>query len=267
VLSCTRFALLAVALTGLATVARAELQRLEVLGVVPAREQAPKGISPRQAALRAGVADAVLQTALRLAVEAGGAPELEPLGQVLGEDPFAYAVRFRLLEDRGEHRRRFLKDPEVQWEYVVLIEVHLDLDRVRERLAETGLLGPVEPAGPVRAVRVAVEGLGSFQSYQAIRERLRREARSFGLLEFAPGRAVIELETDRSTQELLDRLLADLPEGLQIAPIEVDEKELRIRTLESPSKRKPRARFEGAELGAAAGAETGGRRRAPASSD
>jgi hypothetical protein len=205
----------------------------------------------------------VLQTAVRLVVQAGGGPEPEVVGQALGEDPFAYAMRFRLLEDRGEQRRRLLADREVQWEYVVLIELHLDVDRVRERLAETGLLGPVEPAGPARVVRVAVEGLGSFRGYQAIRERLGREARSFGPLEFAPGRAVIELETDRSTQELLDRLLADLPEGLRIAPIAVDDRELRIRSLESPVERKPRVLLEGAERGAKAGRG----RRAPASSD
>ena len=150
------------------------------------------------------------------------------LAKALGDDPFDYTPRFRILEDRGVRPALFSTDPEIEEEYVVLVEVHVDVDRVAERLERAGLL--VGPSGEAESIRlcVVVEGLSSFRAYERIRSTLVTEVGvpSAMPVELERGRAVLEVDAGREAEVLLDDLLREAPPELRIIPLEVDEEGL-----------------------------------------
>lgn len=224
---------------------------LEVVGAVAVRDGEPSTEPPRQAALREGLGEAARAAAFEMLAEARVPADPESVAEALGDDPFAYVLRFRLLEDYGERRARAVDDAGAEWEYAVRLEVHVDRDRVRERLASAGLL-PVDP-GPtsLRTIRVAVEGLTEYPAYRAIRDSLAGQAASVRPVEFIPGQATLEVETERSPEELLSGLFETLPEEVRVAPIEVDRNELRIRADPQRAPRAARPLYGGADLGGA----------------
>ncbi len=205
--------------------ARAELVRLEALGAVPARERAPAGTSLRQAAVQAALEEAVLRSALAL-VAGGDSPEQRVrVARILGDDPFVYTARYRLLEDHGERPRLLVSDPQAEWEHVVRVEAQVELDRVRARLAEAGLLAGHRTVG----VRVAVEGVDSWSRYRSVHDALARGTRAVRPLEFGRGRVVFEVETERDAAVLLEALRSGLPRELRVVPLALGGLGLRVR--------------------------------------
>ena len=69
------------------------------------------------------------------------AEESAELQRILGNDPLVYATRFQVVEDRGEGPRLFGSDLDVDTEYVVIVSVFVDRDRIRERLTRAGKIG------------------------------------------------------------------------------------------------------------------------------
>ena len=211
-----------------------EIRRVEVVGAVPLGEEIKPAGPPRDEAVRAALRDAVLRLALDLLSTDIDPIEAEPaILEALGNDPFKYATRFRILEDRGEGPALFVDDPEVESEYIVVVEAHLDLDRIRRRLTTRGLVAPAGEADRVQ-VRVVMDGLGSYEAFQSLRRVLIEDlgVRSAVPMAMQRGRVVLKVISDRKGGELLEDLLAVLPPELQITPVSSDAKSVHFRVWE-----------------------------------
>jgi hypothetical protein len=244
------------ALAAPARAASDDVQRVEAVGALPMTRDASAGAAPRDGAVRAAVGDAVMRIALALLPEgftpptkidelagepgedlteapgdtsdgAGDATDSDAelaawLQQVLGDDPFEYATRFRILEDRGVRPALLSGDPDAATEYVVVVEVYVDTGRVLDRLHATGLL--VAPAGDESRFRIQfeVEGLDSFAGYDALRRTLVAAPGVSSALpsEFRRDRVVLVVIADREASAILDELLTTAPPGLRVIPLE-----------------------------------------------
>ena len=145
---------------------------------------------------------------------------------------------------RGDlHARRLvlakIEDPEVVSEYVIVLESHVDADRVRESLARSGLLAM--PSGDesrvqLRIVVEMVDGAGGYGAYAALREALLavRGVRSALPVELERGRAILEVEAERDTRALLRELLGDLPPGLAVTPVLAGADSVTLRVKRTP---------------------------------
>jgi len=219
-----------------ASPAPAEVRRLEVVGVVPAGADAPPGAPPRRAALGAALAQGVERVAREhLSDDAAADPDLD-LRQVLGGKPREFTVGYKVLEDRGERRALLLADPEISTEYVLLVEVFVDVTRIESALDAAGLLllEPVMGAG--RELWVVVESLPSYRAYLALRKHLIEQGGATSVIPavFESGRVELRVNARLEPPELMDRLVTPPPEGLRIEPLFTDDDSMRIRVVELP---------------------------------
>lgn len=224
------FAALLVA--GLASPVVADVRRVEALGAVPLDPDSPPTQSPRDSALRRALHDAVWRVALDELVGFDPADESsqDALAEALGRDPRKFATRFRVIEDRGERPALFSEEPGIETEYVVLAEVHVDRDKVRERLRAVGLLS--RPSGEARRyrVRIVLDEVGSYGAYQAVRTLLEElGARSAVPVEMERGRAVLEVDGSRPPDSLVAALVRAAPPNLSIVPLGVDAEGVHLR--------------------------------------
>jgi len=222
-----------------ASPASAEVRRLEVVGVVPAGADAPPGVPVRQAALGAALSQGVERVARELLSGAAAAdPDLD-LGQVLGGSPREFTLGYRVLEDRGERRALLLADPEISTEYVLLLEVFVDVSRLKSTLEAAGLLLQEPGAGTRQELRVVVEPLPSYRAYLALRERLRKVAGAGSVIPalFESGRVELRVDAELAPAELMDRLVMPPPEGLRLEPVSADGRSLWLRIVELPGAR------------------------------
>jgi len=225
---------LAVALAAalVAGTASAELRRVEAVGAVAAGTRAPKGLPIQQAAIEAGLREAVRRVALESL--GGGAAQAEPrLDATLGPNVYEYVSRFQLLEDRGEQPPLLLQDPEVTSEYVVLVTVQVDAARVRDRLGRAGLLAADGGPAPGRVLFV-IEDLRSYRGVAALAERLRADpgVKSVVPDEFVRGRARLAVETTQTSDAVLKRLVAQPPEGLEVVLLHQDAEGVHLRLVD-----------------------------------
>lgn len=221
--------------------AAAKVRRVEAEGVVP-MNAAAGGSAPRNGAVRAAVAEAVRRTAEGLlppdfqpeGVETG--PGVDPeqalaswLGEALGGDPFEYATRFRILEDRGV-RRSMDAQGKAASEYVVLAEVNVDVERVRERLVFVGALAGPSGDDSAERIRIVADGVTSYVAYEALRRAAidGLGARSVVPLELERGRAVLEADASGDPDALLADLAAGAPPELRVVPLEASEGEIHV---------------------------------------
>jgi len=208
----------------------AEEQKAQAVGIAPVTKQDP---APRDSALRAAVRNAVADAAAAMLPGNFVPPEPPPdqaeaerepnawLAEKLGDDPFVYVTRFRIVEDRGKRPALFSADRSVEYEYVVMAEVNLDLDAIRAKMEKLGL-AERSARGPVRTVTLVVEGLESYQPLALVRKTLARErgVRSVRPVEFTAGRAVLTVDADDDAAGLVDRLTRRAPEGLHVVMVE-----------------------------------------------
>lgn len=212
-----------------ASAAASDVQRIETLGAAPLGVAGSER-TPREAALRAALASAVRQVAAEQLSGLPAAPPDSVVTSALGTDPFEYASRFRVLDDKGARPATLIRDPGVTREYVVLAEVHVDAARVRQRLSKAGLLQL--PSGDRRGVRtrIALEELSSWSEVQAVRQLLRDLGATHTLpVEIERGRAVLEVESSRSPARLLQELVRRAPASLELEPLGTTAGELRLR--------------------------------------
>jgi hypothetical protein len=214
-----------------------EVRRMEAVGAFPINPDRAPRTPPRDAAVRAadfvaplgvdeseGVEEDELEVAPEEAADAGAddAAIEAWLDQVLGEDPFEFATRFRILDDRGVRPALLSGAAEAEKEYVVVVEVHVDVGRVRDRLRATGEL--VAPSGDEHLFRgwLVAEGIDSFASYDALRRTLAATAgvRAVLPIELQRGRVEFEIDAEREIASVLDELLTVAPPNLRIIPLE-----------------------------------------------
>ncbi len=218
---------LAVALGGLPSAAVAERVRTDAVGVVPA------GPGARQAALQAGVREAVLLVAVELAREAGARTEArDVLGSALGADLLPYAVQYALIEDRGERPAQLVQQPGVDREYVVLVEVQVERERVRDALIRSGLLGAPTELG-VRSLWITLEGVDAWPTWERLRRALAARGGALHPVEFSRGIVIAELQTDESNEALLERLRRAVGSTLDLRLEGSEPGSLRLRVVAS----------------------------------
>lgn len=213
--------------------AAAELRRVEAEGVAPAGGAEAGSGALRESALRAGVAAAVDQVALSLLDEAGRRPAgLGPaeLGAVLGDSRADYTGRFRILADEGLRPAAGSAPPG----YAVRVEVMVEVERVRARLVEAGLLSPASAGDPeLRQLQVVLEPLSSHRAYADARRALveRGGARRAVPMELSAGRAVLLVDTPQSPEALAAALAGSGPGpgGFRIDVTAVDAAGLTLR--------------------------------------
>lgn len=228
-----RLALLAAALVLAAGAALAAEERtVEGVGAVAVKGASkPLSGTPRDAALRAAIGEAVRQVALELL------PQLDPAAigpsveQALGDDPRAYANRFRIVEDRGEGPALLVQEPGVKSEYVMVVQAQVDVARVRKSLERAGLLAaPAGDDAPRERVRVVIESVDGYAGYEAVRTLLGDlGVRGAVPVEMERGRAVLEVQSRIPPGELLESLVRSAPPELRIEPIASDARSLRLR--------------------------------------
>lgn len=220
---------------------------LESVGAVGVREGDRS--DPKQRAVEAAVREAVWRVAEELLVDAilveeldeepqlGEADEEEPdLDAILGEDMVVYTTRFKVIEDRGIGPALFVEDPEIVSEYVVVAEVVLETDRIRERLALAGLIEPVQTDLEIGTVQLEIEGLLVYPALSELRELLvaglGAEQATPRVLE--PGRTVLAVRTALRGPELVAALEQLAPRHLTVVALRTGEDSARIAVRWSP---------------------------------
>lgn len=196
----------AVALALVPAEAAAEVRRLEVVGAVPADPDLRTEEPLRRAALEAALDEAVSRVARGLlAGPDGEAPDVD-LDEILGEST-DYALRYRVLEERGERRALLVDDPDVATEFVVLVEVHVDVDRVAARLESAGLAATL---GTGHSFELELLEVPSERAFAAVRRALVEQAGAERAIpvELEPGRAVLRVEAAQGSKTAVSRLLA-----------------------------------------------------------
>jgi hypothetical protein len=227
----------------LAPAAGAEVRRIEAVGAVPIYADRPEkrgAVAPRDGAIRKALREAVERVAeefiadLPLSVVEPGGEEpdvIEELGSegpdleaVLGQKMVLYTSRFRVVEDRGERPALFADDPAVTSEYVVIVEVHVDVERVRERLVQKGIIPEGMAGGETQTLYLQVEGLTAYPAYEGLRAILlddRVGVESVVAVEMRRGRTLLRLESEIGAAELLEKLRMLAPPEMKLVPLHV----------------------------------------------
>ena len=208
-----------------------DVLEVEAVGAVGLQPDSGPHASPRDAAVRKGLLEAVRLTAMDLLGSVQTADPDIPLDEILGTDPYEFATRFQVVEDRGERPALFSRDPDVAMEYVVVVSVSIDRDLVRDRLEAAGLL--FERPGGASSVRfqLALEGLDEYWAYEEIRTALVVDlgVRSAIPVEFEPGRFTLEVQANRPPSELLGPLQRAVAGQMELIPLTVDSNAMSLR--------------------------------------
>ena len=221
-----------------------DVVRVESVGVAAVPSDSA---SPRDAAVHKALLNAVRQTAEDLLVTRAEDGIVEGLGdsqdpeaeasqsaelqRILGNDPLEYATRFQVVEDRGEGPALFGSDPDVETEYVVIVSVFVDRDRIRERLTRAGVLLIPPGQEPQIRSRLILENVGEYWVYAEIRRVLLEELKMRSAIprEFSPGRAILELNATQSPREFLASLQRSVSDRMDLVPLSVEADEMRLR--------------------------------------
>lgn len=211
--------------------AAAELRRVEAVGAVGVREGDRR--DPRALAVAKALREAVLRVASEYLVDAewpvdaenldaenaqAAVTEASDLAKVLGKDMGQYTARFKVIEDRGTGPVIFVEDANVTEEYVVVAEVMVDADRVRDQLVTAGLLEEQVVAAATRVVHLAVQGLTVYPALVDVRELITGPvgAESAIPIEFERGRATLAVVTPMTGRQLVSAIEREAPAHLMI---------------------------------------------------
>jgi len=186
--------------------------------------------TPRDAALRAAIVEAVRRVALELLPADAAATDPEAaVDAALAPDLRAFANRFRILEDRGEGPALLVEEPGVQTEYVMVVQAQVDVGRVRQRLVRAGLL-PAGDLAPSQRLRIVIEDLDGYAGYRAVRTLLDDlGVRGAVPVQMDRGTAVLEVESRMPASELLAQLVRSAPPELRLDAVASDAESLTLR--------------------------------------
>ena len=161
------------------------------------------------------------------------ADEAALLRSALGKDMLPYTRSYRILEDQGELPVLFGDAPGVKTEYVVVIEVIVDVDRVNAALVSAGLVTALDAPGVGAALTLELVGLARYEALERVMSALRGPvgATRVETLEFERERQVLSVEGPFDAADLAARLGAIRDEQLVLEPIALDEEFGRLRVL------------------------------------
>ena len=252
-----------------AGVGRAELQRVEAVGIYGIRDAMRSRVVPRDEAIAKARWEGVSRVALELIGESAPSevgvqirvtpPELRPdepvvppievpgpsesdgpsndeaavLRDALGEDVLPYMRSYRILEDRGEVPVLFNDEPDVKVEYVVVVEVLVDVDRVTRALENAGLIAKVNSNDAAETVVVELIGLSSYAALELILRALREQfgATRIRTLEFSRERQILAVEGPFGPSALSAKLAGFEDPRLLLEPVGIDSAGRRIRLI------------------------------------
>lgn len=251
------------------SVAVAEVRTLEVVGTVSIDPTRVSSVVPRDAAIEQALREAVFQVAKEFLadrpIDGPGDDEIDPqlnplvnqdprgsptrtgpgraisslpkfepdspdLYAILGKKMVPYTLRFRVMEDRGQRPALFSDDPNVSQEYMVIVEVQVDVDRIRAKLVSAGLLLASENLPGSNEVRLEIEGLTLYPAYLAMRELLEGPLGVTGVfpVEMGRDRIILDVETRSSAVEFLEQMLLLAPRAIQIVPVGADGNRVQV---------------------------------------
>jgi len=158
--------------------------------------------------------------------------EVALLSTVLGRDMLPYTRGFRILEDQGEVPVLFDDVPGVETEYVVVVEVGVDVDRVAQALEEAGLVLR-SGAAPEVALTLEVIGLARYGALERVLSALQGPlgATRVTTLEFERERQLLAVEGPFDAEALAARLADFDDPRLVLEPIALDPVYGRLRVL------------------------------------
>jgi hypothetical protein len=246
---------------------RAELQRVEAVGIYGIRDAMRSRVIPRDEAIAKARWEGVSRVALELIGESGlgevpGAAETTPGGPggedavvaaidvlragesdvpsddemtvlraALGKDVLPYMRSYRILDDRGEVPVLFNDAPDVSVEYVVVVEVIVDVDRVTSALQNAGLIAVMNSQGGGESVVVELIGLARYEALEVVLGALRTQfgATRIRTIEFSRERQILSVEGPYGPDALSAKLSALKDSRLVLEPIGVDSEGRRIR--------------------------------------
>jgi hypothetical protein len=222
--------------------AAAEVRRVEAVGIYGIQESARRRVIPRDEAVERGTWEAVSRVALELIGEAdpgrvdddaAGTEDdaSDRLAAALGKEMLPYTRSYRIVEDRGEGPVLFAEQPGVVKEYVVVVEVLVDVDRVADALGRAGLIRVPEVDEDAEPLTLEVIGLARYEGLQALLTLLRGPigATRVETVGFARERQLIALQGPLGLEDLAIRLTEVTSAGLALEPIGVDPDRGRIR--------------------------------------
>lgn len=263
--------LVAVAILLAPGIGHAELQRVEAVGIYGIRDALRSKVIPRDEAISRARWEGVSRVALELIGESapseaaaslrGGEPKIgraprsgesrkgrgpsdegdpvaEPshdeaaaLRKALGNDILPYMRSYRILDDRGEVPALFNDEPSVTLEYVVVVEVLVDVDRVTRALESAGLIAATTAADPAEVVVVELVGLSRYEALQIFLDALRTEfgATRVTTLEFSRQRQTLRVEGPLDPSALSSGLARYENPRLVLEPTGIDLAGRRIR--------------------------------------
>jgi len=245
--------------------ARAELQRVEAVGIYGIRDAMRSRVIPRDEAISRARWEGVSRVALELIGESGleevdgdfmataGGDELRPpleragrmpdadpglddvrrdreaptedqvaiLESALGKDMLPYTRSYRILEDQGELPVLFSDAPGVETEYVVVVEVIVDVDRVNSALERAGLVSTLDAGAMDEAVILEVVGLARYGALAMVLDALRDQmgATRVQTLSFERERQVLSVEGPFGAESLSSRLAQYRNSNLILEPL------------------------------------------------
>jgi hypothetical protein len=155
------------------------------------------------------------------------------LRKALGKDLLPYIRSYRIVEDRGEVPVLFDESPDVKVEYVVVVEVTVDVDRVTRSLENAGLIARVDAAAAGEPVIVELVGLSRYEALDTVLKALRERlgATHVQTIEFTPERQVLSVDVPYGPDVLSARLAGFESEQILLEPLGVDMERRRIRML------------------------------------
>lgn len=190
----------------------------------------------RQAAMRSGVRDAVIEVAQAVAAMEPDESDAS-IRRALGSDLMVYAERFRILEDQGERPRVGADGVQTgETVYAVWLEVYVDRERVVRRLREAGLVAVTTPVAPPGRLLLEFQGVKAYANLEVL-EGVLRDLPTVGTVvprAFAAGRVLLEVESREAPNRLLDRLFSRAPEGLLLRRMPGDGSTWVVRVEERP---------------------------------
>ncbi len=244
-------------------IAGAGLQRVEAVGSYGIREHLRTKVIPRDEAIQAALWEGVSRVAMEALGEFSSTEEdVAALRTALGMDMLPYTRRFRVLEDKGEMPVLFAEDPGILLEYVLVLEVLVDVDRVKSALTSAGLLLDLGQVARGEPVLVELLGIGRYAAFEEILLALRSQlgATRIETLGFARQRQILSVEGPFGPDELSTGL-ARLDAGdLILEPVGIDRvgRRVRVRGIdggrlqaepERPEPEMPEAARRGAPIG------------------
>lgn len=208
--------------------------RVEVVGVAPASGDPGHAMEEHQRALDDALARAALRAAAKLLETTPEALEAEGgLAALVEGHPASYAVRFQVLEDRGERRALLSADPRVAHERVLRVAVDVDTERLATDLRAAGRLEPTPTEAAPEVVRLELVELRSWWAFDRLRDALAGSGELRVVPQgFSAGEALLEVRGARGAGEVLALLEAELPEGIRLRVRAARGHSLRVEVIE-----------------------------------